>query len=95
MDDVIAPKRLSLKPRFVESMMFLKLNMSLIPNNLADVTESLIWNILIPSHVELPDNMDNPDENENEKDDDDDDDEEDDLSPMPVESEETDYTCWV
>ena len=37
------PKRLSLRPRHVEAEMFLKLNMSLIPNNLVDVVESPIW----------------------------------------------------
>ena len=33
MNDVIAPKQSSLKPGLVEATMFLKLNMSLIPNN--------------------------------------------------------------
>ena len=72
-------------------MMFLKLNMSLIPNNLADVAESPIRNTLIPSRHELKDDIDDSDDNENEEEDDDDDD---DLSPMLVESEETNYMCW-
>ena len=54
----------------------------MIPNNAADVKESLIWNILIPSH---PDCIDDSDD-ENEKDDDD----EDDLSLVLVKSEEAD-----
>ena len=90
--DVIAPKRSSLKPKLVVIAMFLKLNMSLIPNNPADVAESPIWNTLIPSRPELQDDIDNSDDSENDKGDDDDDDEEDDdLSPVPVKSEEVDY----
>jgi hypothetical protein len=45
--------------------------MSLIFNNIADVTESLIWNTLIPSHLELPDDIDDSNDNENKEDDDD------------------------
>ena len=67
-------------------MMFLKLNISLIPNNTTFVTESSIWNTLIPSHLELPYDIDNSNNNENEEDDDD-------LSPVPIESEEANYTC--
>jgi hypothetical protein len=58
--------------------------MSLIPNNLADVVESLVCNTLIPSCLELLDD----DEEE-----DDDDNDDDDLSPMPVENEEANFTC--
>ena len=72
--------------------MFLKLNTSLIPNNLADVAESPVWNTLIPSRLELPEYIDDPRDNENEEDDDnDDDDEDDDLSLVPIESDEVDY----
>jgi hypothetical protein len=53
MIDVIASKWSSLKPILVEAMMFLRLNMSPIPNNLANVVESLIWNTLIPSRLEF------------------------------------------
>ena len=87
-NDVIAPKRSSLKPTFVVVVMLLKLNMSLIPNNPADIVESPFWNTLIPSRLELPNDMDDSDDNENEEDDandNDDDDEDDDVSPMPVE----------
>jgi hypothetical protein len=79
--------------------MFLKLSMSLIPINLVDVVESLIWTTLIPFSLELVDDIDGPNDNENEQDDDeeeqdhddnDDDDEDDDLLPMPVEIEEDD-----
>ena len=76
-------------------MMFLKLNMSLIPNNPTNFTASLIWNTLIPSRPELPNDIqfDNSHDNENEEDDEgeednDDDDKGDDLSPMPDKSEE-------
>jgi hypothetical protein len=48
--------------------MFLKLNMSLIPNNPTDGAESLIWNTLIPSRPELPDDIDDSNDNENEED---------------------------
>ena len=37
-NDVIAPKQSYLRPTLGEGTMFLKLNMSLISNNLADVT---------------------------------------------------------
>ena len=47
------------------------------------------WNTLIPPCPELPNDIDDYDDIEKEVDDDDDDD----LSPMPVESEEADYTC--
>ena len=87
MKDVIAPKRSSLMPRLVEAAMFLKLNTSLIPNNPVDVMEYLIWNTLISSQPKLPNDIDDFDDNENEEDDDD-------LSPVLVESEEADYTCW-
>ena len=96
MNDVIAPKRSSLIPKLIVAAMFLKLNMPLIPNNLANVAESLIWNTLIPSPLELLDDIDIFDNNKYEEEDDDDndnDDEDDDLSLMPVESEETNYTC--
>ena len=90
MNDVITPKRLSLRPRPVEATMFLKLNMSLISNNLANVADSLIWNTLIPSCPELPYDIDNSNDSKNaehdndEEDDDDNDnvDENDDLSPV-------------
>ena len=93
MNDVIASKGSSLKPKFVVATMFLKLNVSLIPNNLA----YYIWNTLIPS-LELLDDIDDFDDNEKEDEeeednDDDDDDKDDDRSPMPVKSEEADYTC--
>ena len=42
MNDVIAPKQLSLRPILVEATMFLKVNMSLIPNNPVDVTQAPI-----------------------------------------------------
>ena len=91
MNDVIAPKRSSLIPILVEVKMFLKLNISLIPNNPAIIAESSIWNTLIPSRPELPNDIDDSDDNENE--DDDEEEEDDDLSPMLVKSEEDDYTC--
>ena len=97
MNDVITPKRSSLRPKLIEATMFLKLNMSLIPNNLAEVAKSLIWSTLIPSRPKLPDDIDDYGDNENEEDDNDDDnedgDEDDDLSPVLVESEEAYYTC--
>ena len=71
MNDVIAFKRSSLIPRLVEAAMFLKVNISLIPNNPTNVVESSIRNTLIPSRLELPDDIDNSDDNENEEDDDD------------------------
>jgi hypothetical protein len=42
MNDVIAPKRLSIGPILVEATMFLKLNMSLILENPADFVESMV-----------------------------------------------------
>ena len=94
MNDVIIPKQSSLIPKLVEATMYLELNMSLIPHNLACVVESPIWNTLIPSRLKLPNDMDNSDDDENEDDanDNDDDDEDDDQSPMPIESEEADHT---
>ena len=58
----------------------------MISNNTRDVAESLIWNTLIPSRSELPGDMNDVDDN-------DDDDDDDDLLPMPLESEEANYTC--
>ena len=58
--------------------------------------ESPIWYTLILSCLELPDDIDNFDNNKNEENDDDNDDnddEDDDLSPMPIEREEANYTC--
>ena len=75
MRDVIAPKRSSLRPGLFEASMFLKLSISLIPNNPTHVEESLIWNTLIPSRHELLDDID-------------DDNDDDDLSLVPVESQE-------
>ena len=64
--------------------------MSLIPNNPTDVGKSpIFWNTLIPSCPELPDDIDDSDYSENEEDDNDNDD----LSLVPVESEEANYTC--
>ena len=66
----------------------------MISNNTRDVAESLIWNTLIPSRSELPGDMNDVDDNGNEDgDDNDDDDDDDDLLPMPLESEEANYTC--
>ena len=90
MNYVIAPKRSSLRHGLVESTMFMKLNMSFIPNNPTNVAESPIWNTLIPSRPELPIDIDDSNDNENEEDDDNDNNE---LSLVPVESEEADYTC--
>ena len=69
--------------------------MSLIPNNTTIVAESLIWNTLISSHLELPDDTDNFDNNENEEDDIDDDNDNDDdvLTLVSIVSEDADYTC--
>jgi hypothetical protein len=76
--------------------------MSLIPNNPSNVVESPIWNTLIPSRPELPDDIEDSNDNENEEDEDDDDDDDDeedddidddDLSSMLVKSEEADYMC--
>jgi hypothetical protein len=94
MNDVIAPKQSSLRPRLVEATMFLKLNMSMIPNNPTYVVESPIWNTLIPSRPELPNDIDDSDDNENEENDDEvEEDDDDDLSLMLVESEEANYMC--
>ena len=82
MNDVFAPKRSSLKPKLIVAMIFLKLNMSLIPNNPIEFAESPIWNTLIPSRPKLPNDIDDFEENENE---DHDEEVEDDLPPMPVE----------
>jgi hypothetical protein len=82
MNDVITPERPSFTPGLVEATMFLKLNMSLILNNPTNVAKSSIWSTLIPSHLELPDDIDDSDDNENEEDDDEDDDEDNDLSPL-------------
>ena len=97
MNDVIALERCAVKPKLIVATMFLKLNMSLILDNPADVAESPIWNTLIPSHLELPDDIDDSNDNENEEDDDDNndnDDKDDDLSLVLVESEEANYTFW-
>ena len=99
MNDVIAPKQSSFRPGLVEAAMFLRLNMNMFLNNPADVAESPIQNTLIPSHHELPNDIDdsNDNDNENEEDDDDDNDEEEedhednDLSSVSVGSEETNY----
>jgi hypothetical protein len=82
MKDVIAPKWSSLRPGLVEAMLFLNLNMSLIPKNPANLVESPIWNTLILSRPKLLDGIDDSD-----------DDEDGDLSPMPVKSEEPNYMC--
>ena len=89
MNDVIAPKRSSLRLGLVEATMFLKPNMSLILENLADVVESLIWNTLIPNRLELLDDINEFDDYENEEGDDDDED----LSLVPIENEEADHMC--
>jgi len=57
--------------------------MSLISNITTDVAKSLIWNTLIPSHLALPEDIDDFDDNENEEDDVNDDD---DPTPVPIES---------
>ena len=44
--------------------MFLKLNMSMFPNIIADVTEWSIWNTLITSRHELLDDIDDSDDND-------------------------------
>ena len=59
----------------VEATMFLKPNKCLIPNNKADLAKYLIWNTLVPSRPELPDDIEDSDDDEEE--------EEEDLSPMP------------
>jgi hypothetical protein len=68
MNDVIAPKRSSLRPRLIEASMFLKLYMSLILNNPIDVTETPIWNTLITSNPKLPNDIGDSDGNENDDD---------------------------
>ena len=65
--------------------MVLKSNMSLIPNNLAYVAESPIWNTLILSHPKLMYNIEDFDDEEEE--------EEEDLLVVAIESEEANYTC--
>jgi hypothetical protein len=70
MNDVIAPKRPSLRLGLVEAMMFLKLIMSLILNNSTDVADSPIWNMFVLFHLELLDDIDDFDVNETEEDDD-------------------------
>jgi len=85
MNDAIAPKWSSLTPGLVEAMIFLKLNMSLISNNRADVTQSSIWNTVTSSRPELPYAIEDANDNENIEDD-----EDDDLSPVLVKSEEAD-----
>ena len=67
--------------------------MSLIPNNLADVAESLIWFTLISSCPQLPDDIGDSDDSEIEEDDHVKYDEDDDLSSVPLESDVTDYKC--
>ena len=64
--------------------MLLKPNMSMNPNNTTDVADSSIWNTLSPSRLEMPNDIDDSDDKEND---------DDDLSPVPVESEKTDYMC--
>ena len=62
--------------------MFLKLHKSLKPNNTTYVMESLIWNTLIPSRHELPDDIVDSYGNGNKE-------ENDDLSPIPINNLET------
>ena len=61
MKDVIAPDWSYIKLGLVEAMMFLRLNMSLIPNNPTYVVKSPIWSTLIPSRLELPNDIDDSD----------------------------------
>ena len=68
----------------------MKPDMGLIPKNPTNLMESPIWKTLIPSHPELPSDIDNSDGYENEEDDYKDDD----LSPVRIESEEADYMCY-
>ena len=80
--------------------MFLKLKSSSIIDNTSAITKSSIWNTLIPSHPELPYDIDNFDDSENTEEDDDDnedddDDKDDELSLVPVESEEANHMCWI
>ena len=70
-------------PGLVEAMIFLNLNRSLLSNITTNVAKYLIRDTLIPSHLALPDDTNDFDDNENEEDDDDYDD---DLSPVPIES---------
>ena len=88
MNDVIAPKQTSLIPGLVEASMFLKLSMSLIPNNPTNVVGSPIWNTSVPFRPKFPDDIDDSDDKENEKDE-----EDDDLTLVLVASEETNYMC--
>jgi hypothetical protein len=67
MNDVIARKWSSCKPNLVAATMFLKLNMSLFPNNRADVAASPIWNILIPFVLELSNDIDDSNDKEEEE----------------------------
>ena len=59
----------SLRHGLVEATIFLKLNVSPIPNNPPDVAQSSIWNTSIPSRPELPDDIDDSNDNENDEDD--------------------------
>ena len=68
----------------------------MILNFTIDVADSSIWNTLIPSRLELPNDIDDSDDKENEEDnkiDNDNDDEDDDLSLVLVKSEEANYMC--
>ena len=56
------------------------------PNYTTYVKESLIWNTLVSSCLELPYDINDSNNNDNN-------DEDDDLSPMPVENAKADYTC--
>jgi hypothetical protein len=51
MNDVIAPKQSSLKPKLIATTMFLKLNMSLLLNNPVNVAESPVLTTSIPSGI--------------------------------------------
>ena len=64
--------------------------------------EYLFWNTLLPPRFELPNDIDDSDDNENDEDANDEeandkgnDDEDNDLSPVLVESEEANYTRWL
>jgi hypothetical protein len=85
MNDVIAPKQPSLRPKLVDALMFLKLDMTPMPNNPTNVSESPIRNTLIPSRLELPNDIDDSDDGDNDSDDD--------LPLVPIDSEEADYAC--
>ena len=86
MKDVIVPKRPSLRPGLIEATMFLKVNMSLMPNNPTYVTIFPIWNTLSASHPKLSYDIDNSNDNAKWEDDD--------LSPVLVEGEKKDYMWW-